>query len=359
MRSHFKGLFAAIGLILAITAFSGAKALAAAPATQQPGFNIITSPLPIKLTASPGQTVSTELRLKNQADQPEGIKVSLMKFGASGSDGTPDLYNLSPTDTYGSWVHFSPSTFVAQPNVWISVNMTINIPKSAALGYYLAVTFSPTSAGEGTGVTNLNGEVATLVLLNVQVPNEKSSVKLVSFQADHGLYEYLPVNFSIKIHNSGNIYTAPVGNIFIQKGGKTIDTLDVNDAAGSVLPGTNRVFTVPWSDGFPVFTEKLVNDKPVEGSNGIPEESLKWDFSQASKFRFGKYTANLLIVYDNGHNDVPQELSVNFWVFPWKLMLILLAVVILIGFGIFSFIRSIIRRARGGASKFQGYVKKK
>jgi hypothetical protein len=347
----------AVFIVLLMPFFSTQKASATAYGS---GFNVITSPLPIKITTTPGQTIHTQLRIKNQGSQPEGIKVGLMKFGASGNNGVPDLYALTAKDSYSKWVHFDPQVFVAQPGVWNDIDMTINVPQSAALGYYLAVTFSSTSISSNKGATNLNGEVASLILLNVQVPNEKPQINIVNFQTDHGLYEYLPANFNIRVHNGGNIFIAPVGNIFIQKGGKTIDTLDVNTAGGNVLPGTNRLFTTSWTNGFPLFKEKIVNDKPVRGANGLPEETLKWDFTQLSKFRFGRYTANVLVVYNDGKNDIPEQASLSFWVFPWKAMIVSLIVLLAIIFGIYSLVRSLISRSRGTNSKFSSsYAKKK
>jgi hypothetical protein len=108
---------------------------------------------------------------------------------------------------------------------------------------------------------------------------------------------------------------------------------------------------VPWSDGFPVYTERLVNGKPVPDKHDVPKQGLKWDFTQASKFRIGKYSAKLLVVYDNGTEDVPLEATVSFWVVPWKLLLVVLIVLVIIGFGVFTVVRSLLRKARGSAKK--------
>lgn len=315
------------------------------------GFNVVTSPLPIKITTQPGKTVTEELRIKNAGNKPEGIKVGLMKFAASGDTGQPNIYDLTAKDEYGSWVTFSPQQFTAQPNVWYTVKMTINVPPTADLGYYMAVTFSPASQPDVPNATDLKGSAATLVLLNVVTPNQKRELNLVSFETDHGLYEYLPVNFKIKVHNSGNIYVAPAGNIFIQKGDKVVATVDFNAAGGSVLPGSNRVYTEYWKDGFPVFVDRLVDGKPVPDKNAIPKRNLKWDFTQVNKYRFGHFTAKLLAVYDNGKQDVPMEATVSFWVIPWKIMLVVLLILLLIGFGLFTLFRSIGRKARAGIKR--------
>ncbi len=322
-----------------------------AMASAAEGFNVVTSPLPIKISTPPGKTVQTELRIKNEGSQAEGIKVGLMKFAASGDNGQPNIYDLTSKDSYSSWVHFSPQQFTAQPNVWYSVTMTINVPASADLGYYMSVTFSPANQPDAPHVTDLKGSAATLVLLNVVTPNEKRALSLASFETSHGLYEYLPVDFKIKIHNNGNIYVAPAGNIFIQQGSKVISTLDFNAAGGSVLPGSNRVFTETWKDGFPLYVDRVVNGKPVPDKHGVPKRSLKWDFTHASSYRIGHYSAKLLAVYDDGKQDVPLEATVSFWVLPWKIMLVALAIIIVVGYGIYSALRSAGRKARAGVRR--------
>lgn len=345
MKYLLRGLSAFIVGIVLVGVVSSGTAHAAE------GFNVVTSPLPIKITTPPGKTVKTELRIKNSGTQAEGIKVGLMKFAASGDNGQPNIYDLTAKDSYGSWVHFSPQQFTAQPNVWYTVTMTIDVPESADLGYYMAVTFSPANQPDVPNATDLKGSAATLVLLNVVTPNQKRALELVSFETDHSLYEYLPVNFRIKVHNSGNIYIAPSGNIFIQKGNTTVSTLDFNAAGGSVLPDSNRVFKESWKDGFPLYVDRVVDGKPVPDKKGIPKQSLTWDVSHASKFRFGHFNAKLLAVYDDGKQDVPLEATVSFWVLPWKLMLVGLLILLVVGFGIYSAVRSAGRKARAGLKR--------
>ncbi len=302
-------------------------------------FQIITSPLPIKLTLSPGQQTSVNLRVKNQGISAEPIAIGLMKFTASSTTGSPNIKQLSPSDNY-SWITFSPSVVDAQPNVWYSVKMTINVPSNAALGYYLAVTFSKQSFTAVKSSTNLNGVVATPVLINVLTPNEKESMNLVSFSADQGFYEYLPANFNVILKNTGNIYLSPVGNVFIYNGSTLIKTLYVNDSGGSILPNSERLFQLSWSDGFPVYKEALFNGAPKLDSSGKFVQSLKWDWSNLSKFRFGEYSAKLIMVYNNGTVDVPIESSLNFWVIPWKILLVGLLIFGLLIFGLITFIKS-------------------
>ncbi len=342
MRRYIWGLIGLTLFVGVVTAIVSPQNAAAA----QPGFNILTSPLPIKISTTPGKTVTTELRFKNQNSTPEGVKVSLLRFGASGEDGQPNLFDLTAKDNYASWVHFSPSQLVAQPNVWNTITMTINVPDNADLGYYMAVTFSPASIDQLPGAANLKGSAATLVLLNVNTGNEKRGLNIAQFTSSQGLYEYLPASFNVKIRNTGNIYIAPTGSLFLYRAGKQIAAVDFNAAGGSVLPQHNRIYHVDWADGFPVFKNKLVDGKTVPDKHAVPKQELKWDFTQVNKLRFGRYTAKVLVVYDDGSKDVPMEASLNFWVLPWKIMIGILILLIIIGLGLFSFVRGIVRRAR-------------
>ncbi len=284
-------------------------------------LNLTTSPLPISLTAKPGETITTELRVKNSGTKTEVLKVGLMKFSAVGEEGKPQLDDRQPGDDYFDWVSFSENQFVAQPNEWKSITMTVAVPKTAALGYYYAVTFS--RANPETAIdknAQVRGGTATLVLLDVLSPNAKRQAKLTDFHTTRKIYEFLPVTFVIKLANTGNIHLAPSGTIYIKRGKQQIDTIPVNTTKGNILPKSSRVFTVQWDDGYPVYKTKEAGGTTVL-KNGQPVMTLHWDNGKLGKLRFGKYTANLLMTYDDGTRDVPLEASVSFWVVPWRLII--------------------------------------
>jgi hypothetical protein len=306
------------------------------------GFNIITSPLPINLITSPGTTVSTDLRIKNSGTQTEIYKVGLMKFDAYGEEGKPRLMDRGQGDDYFDWVSFSPSQVEVAPNEWKTVTMTIKVPETAAFGYYYAVTFSRADDNSAAGPrqTTITGATASLVLLEVRVPQAVRQVEVLDFSTDHRIFEFLPVSFRIRIANKGNVHVAPRGNIFVSQGSnKNVALLEVNPEVGNILPNSNRIFTTKWSDGFPVYTQKVEDGKTVLDSSGNQVYSLNWDFSQVSKLRWGKYTADLLLVYDDGVRDQTVAGQLTFWVMPWRLLAVGLVIVVLA----FAGIRSIIK----------------
>lgn len=310
------------------------------------GFNLVTSPLPINISAKPGTTVTADIKVQNGGTTTEKLKVSLMKFSAYGEEGKPAIAERGPGDDYFDWVSFSPQTFDAQPNVWITVKMTIKLPPTAAFGYYYAAVFSRANAPQLTSNKQnvLVGSSAVLVLLDAKVPGASRNANITSFTANKKFYEFLPADFNIKIRNNGNVHLIPTGNIFITKSGKTIATLEVNKVAGNVLPKSNRVFTTSWNDGFPVYVTQESNGKVELDKNDKPIRSLKWDFSKANHLKFGRYSAHLVMAYDNGAQDVPLEATVSFWVVPVRIIVGILVILLLVAGGLWSFVRKIYKK---------------
>jgi hypothetical protein len=319
-------------------------------------LNLVTSPLPISLVTTPGSTVSAQLKIKNGGDQPETLQVGLMKFSAYGDEGQPRLLDRQAGDDYFDWVSFSENDFTVNPNEWKTITATINVPPTAAFGYYYAVTFSRKSEeiSGGPRSTKVIGATATLILLEVRVPNAVRNIEVLDFSTPRQIYEFLPVNFNIKLKNTGNVHVAPTGNIFIDHWGETKDTaiLTVNDLKGSVLPDSNRVFESDWTDGFPVYQQKTDGNKvALTDRAGKPINELKWDFSQVPKLRWGKYTANLLLVYDDGTKDVPIEGKLTFWVIPWRIIGGGTIVLLLVLVGLYSIVKAPIKRIVGNKKK--------
>jgi hypothetical protein len=217
--------------------------------------------------------------------------------------------------------------------------MTITLPKTAAFGYYYAVVFSRADAPPQTnGRQNiLVGSTAVLVLIDVDAPGAHRTANIKSFTVNKHFFEFMPADFAIKIHNSGNVHLVPTGNVFIKRGSKTVATLHVNAPAGNVLPKSNRIFTTSWDDGFPVYTTREAGNQVVLDSDGKAVKYLKWDFSKGSKLRIGHYTAHALLAYDDGKIDVPLEATVSFWVIPWRLILLGIAIPVVPALAVYLF----------------------
>jgi hypothetical protein len=324
-------LAAPLAPLAATPALAASKAATPAKTLSVPspttGIHLEISPLPIMLTATPGTSVSSDLRVRNAGTETELLTVKLKKFSEDGPNGDVHITEPTATDEFTHWVSFDRTTFTAPPGQWQTIHMSVNVPKTAAFGYYFAVQFqraNPTKAQAGKAA--IEGSVAIFVLLNADAPGAKKQMQVVSFTADHSFYEFLPSTFSVKVRNTGNVHFAPLGNIFILSGKHQLGTVIVNEAAGNVLPKSNRIFTAAWDDGFPVYRTEMRNGVPVLDSRGNLKRHLEWNFSKVPKLRIGHYTAHLVMLYNDGSRDIPIEGTLSFWVVPWRLILFIIAV---------------------------------
>jgi hypothetical protein len=324
MKRVFTGFIAVLFVLLSSLPYAHAQ-------SPTEGINLQISPLPIELTTKPGTSTTTDLRVRNIGSKTEKLQVRLLKVSED-NNGAVHLSNPSAGDEFVKWVSFDRPTFNAPSNEWQTVKMKVDVPKSAAFGYYFAVEYlraNQEAAQPGKAVAR--GAVATFILLNADSPGAKREAQVVSFSADRKSYEFLPVTFTAKIKSTGNVHVAPYGNIFITKGGKQVGAIDINANKGNILPSGSRFFESAWSDGFPVYVAKTTADgKPIVDKNGKPKRSLKWDLSRANRLRFGHYQAHMVMVYDNGERDVPIEAVVSFWVIPWRLIGTVFALIALI-----------------------------
>lgn len=294
---------------------------------QEGALRLVTSPLPISLTTPPGTTITTQLKVKNAGTETETLTLEKFKFNAYEESGKPALLDFEPTDTWQNWVSFSEPTFTLAPEEWKTITATFTVPEEASFGYYYALVFTraePTTELKPQQ-TAVVGGAATLVLLEARVPEAKREVTVTEFSTDQRIYEFLPTTFTIALKNTGNVHVAPRGNLFLTDWrGKEVALLEVNEGKGSILPNSTRIFTSDWTDGFPVYTPLIENNQTVLNQDGTQQLDLVWDFQNASKLRFGKYTAKLLLVYDDGVRDIPIEGVVSFWVMPWRIIILLL-----------------------------------
>lgn len=304
------------------------------------GSNLTTSPISANLAGKPGSSVSTTLQVENNEPTPVRINVQLETFKADGTSGEAEVYPAPANADYIKWVHFSQSSFIAQPNIWVPVTMTIDLPSYASLGYYYAVVFKPqvSTVSNNTQSVIKSGN-AILILLDAQTANAKPQLQLSSFTASRKLFEYLPINFSVVIKNTGNIYLPPTGDIFISKDSSfksNITSIPINSAGGNVLPNSSREFDLTWTNGFPVFQPKTIAGQKIVDKNGKLVQQLQWNFSNANNLRFGRYYAKLVMAYNNGSMDVPVVATLSFWVIPWKILSVAAILIILLVIGLYT-----------------------
>ena len=321
------------------------RPLAPAPAG---AINLTMSPTFVNLVTDPGKKVSSQFTLTNNNIFAEYFKLSLVRYEVTDGGRGLTIVDLTKDDEFASWISFPETEFTVDPNQVKTVRFSITPDTSATLGYYYGILISRVNENLPTDQTAISASPVFSVITEINTPNAKRELNFVEFTTDSFFYEYLPTTFNITVKNTGTIHIVPTGNVFIDSGhNKDVAILTANPGRGNVLPKSLRTFTTDWADGFAVRTPKTENGKPILDKNNKQVFETKFDFEKFHKFRIGKYTAHLLMVYDNGTRDIPLEARLSFWVIPWKLMLVGGVIGIFALLGVRSTISSFFKKIKG------------
>ncbi|MBI5357472.1 DUF916 domain-containing protein [Candidatus Saccharibacteria bacterium] len=284
---------------------------------QGSGQGLEISPPLLDLKADPGQTIKSEIRVRNVTKDTLVVKAQFEDFVASGEDGQPKiLLNPDEKSPYSikDWLGATPSVTLA-PEQRETIPITITVPQDASPGGHYGVvrfTGAPPEV-EGTGVS-LSASVGTLILVNVSGDIKESAKIAELFVSKNGkranLFEYGPLDFTLRIENNGNIHLQPKGTVQVTNiFGKTVYLSQINQ----------------------------------EGRNVLPSSIRKFEQSMGSKLMFGPYKLKADVVYGSS-NQITSD-TVTFWVIPYKVIIGTLLLIFLIVFAFRRYNRFIINRA--------------
>lgn len=321
-----------------------------AAGAEQGNFSLQVTPSPLVLSIKPGESTTSDLNIRNNGDKTENLKIELRSFTVGDTTNQVSLNDSAPADV-SSWVTFAQPTFTIAPGQWFTEKITVNLPSDAGFSYAFALVIS--RANDATSVkpgeSALKGSVAVFTLISVDRPDAKKQLEVTAFQASQKVYEYLPATFKVTFKNTGNTIVQPYGNIFVQRTASSntpLSTLPVNEAHSYILPGTSRTVSIDWGEGFPAYVQTQTN------ANTGSKKQLIWDWSKLSNIRFGRYSAKLVAVYNDGTRDVPLEADTSFWIIPWKIIGGLLVVTLLLVVGVITIIKKgfiIVKRSKSHA----------
>jgi len=295
-----------MGLVSA-TAYAATPPAASNPANNGQALEI--APPVIYLTASPGQTIKTQIYLRNISSGNLIVTGQANDFTASGEDGTPKLVldnNAAPGPySIKNWIS-PPAKLLIIPREIKTMTINMTIPADASPGgHYGVIRFTATPPElQGTGVS-LSASLGALILLTVN-GDIKDQLSVKEFSVNNGgsaksFFESGPLNFVERFENTGNEHEQPTGQVAItDMFGKKIASVNVNVPPKSILPASIRKFDEPL-------------DKSVIGNKRL----------------FGRYHAKMNVTYSTEKKVLTA--SIAFWVIPYRLIAIVIAVLI-VGF---------------------------
>ncbi len=328
-----------LATILATLVFSGIIAPVANAQTPSGGGQALEiGPPVLNLSADPGQVINASINIRDVSTVDLVVTNQINDFEANGEDGAPRVI-LDETEesafSIRSWIQPLDQITLKSKQVK-SIPLTIFVPEDAAPGgYYGIVRFTGTPVGvEGNGVS-LNASLGTLIFLRVN-GQAKEEISIEEFYANsagnkYPLYEFKPITLSVRLKNTGNIYEQPTGLITVKDMfGKAVVNLPINAEERIILPDSTRKF------------DQVIDDTAV-----------------GSGLLFGYYTAEVTVKYGSNGQEVKSQ--TGFWVIPWKLILLGVALLVLAFFVLRIMIRrynrAIVQRATG--VKYEKPVKQK
>lgn len=293
-------------------------------------YAITITPVRFEISTDPGNTVSGEMVVMNEQDEPKTLYSSYENFEARGENGTPTF--VPAAEGLATWMTTEPSITLA-PKESKVVPFSITVPQGAEAGGHFAAIFWSSNPSE-PGQVSIGAKIGTLVLLTVSGEiTEEGKVMDFTTKDNQKKFDSLPVGFTYRFQNGGNDRIKPEGLLVVKNMfGMTTKNLPANQVEGNVLPRSIRKFEVVWqsdsSDGM-----SLSDKEKIENETLMQTLKRQWN-----NFALGKYTAYLDISY--GVKNQKANASYSFFVFPWQLLLTLFVIIIIL---IFIF-RNLVRK---------------
>ena len=226
----------------------------------------------------------------SRSDGSAGIRFTTQElttedFVAMGETGKVAVLNEeNKTYSLKKWIEAKQESFTLAPGEAKVINFSINVPSDAEPGGHyasiLSVVTADTDAKSGSAIAQ---KIGALVLLSVSGA-VKEDLFIKEFSSPFFI-EKGPVPFTIRFENTGSIHVRPTGFV------------SISDA---------------W--------DKKIKDIAFPQKNILPGAIRKLDVTWDKSFLFGKYHADLVGSY--GSNNKSIDAALDFWVIPWKILLI-------------------------------------
>jgi len=264
----------------------------------------------LEMTVEPGKTESGILKVYNETDFPLTLQASVEAFTAGDESGQPQYLPAAERRDYLNWFKLSSDSLKLNARQAAVVPFSVTVPAKALPGGYYAVVFWQSGGLEGQSAVSINSKVGTLVLVRV-TGEVKESGEIVEFGpvVKSDMLFDLPISFTVRFSNIGNIHLAPSGEIEIKNWLGKKNRLAINAEKRFVLPGSIRRFDAVWSNLTP----------PPNSWQGFWQKVR----AEIRELAIGKYTATLHLTYGR---DAAAELTreVTFWYWPWRTLIVLL-----------------------------------
>jgi len=270
----------------------------------QVSLPLTVAPARQELIINPGEKTAVIVKFLNQGTEPVSGLLKVADFIVEDSQGSPTFIEgptqISPRFAAASWVELPYDRITIAPKDKVLIQAKINAPKDAeAGGRYIAIYFEPggsvseaTSAADKEATTPIAIRIAGLISIRVAGPVEENAY-VTQLTAPRFL-EYGPIPITTEILNKGNYHIKPKGTITI----------------------------------YSLFGKKI-DQQLIKEQNIFPDVTRTFENKLGQKWLLGKYKIELNASY--GESGKILTATVFTWIFPWKIVsIIVLAIIIII-----------------------------
>lgn len=209
-------------------------------------------------TSSPGQTITTDLKLFNPSSQPIRVRAYLSdwQYSPSGEISYPEVGKVKRSAS--PWASFSPSEVVLQSGQRSSVKLSVSVPKDATPGSHWGVLFfeaEDLNPPPGKAIATLKVRVAHSFYVNI--PAIQTSGKITGIFGKPPAASGKPYTFAVQYANSGNAAQQVLGLFEVRdRTGKRVAYGLIDKQV--VLPDSSRVFQVSLNGPLPAGTYSVL-----------------------------------------------------------------------------------------------------
>ena len=240
------------------------------------------------LSGKPGETITAQLKVRNDSETSQNYTVSVEDFIVYDTQGTPVPVKSAVSNRWSlsSWV-IAPDLIPVDAQTTQTINIKIKVPTTALPGgHYAMLTYMPNAdikPGELKKTASIIGQrVGTLIYFTVAGPVTEK-INLTRFAIPR-FSEKGPVSLEGTVESLSDVHVTPKGSITI----------------------------------FDPFNFKVA-ELPLEVGNVFPETSRDFVSTWNQKWGWGRYRADLNLAY--GTTGAVVTGTIFFWLFPIRLVI--------------------------------------
>jgi P pilus assembly chaperone PapD len=195
-----------------------AMILLAIPASSPADLSLDVSPAKYELQVLPGKTETIPIIVRNTGDAQVHIQTSLSDFTV-GRDGNYQFVASGKAQySMGTWVSVNPREFDLDPQTFMQVRFTINVPAGVTGEYSTLVFFTTRPSRKPGGLAIAERVASKLYEIAPDTARFAGEIDDVSTKADESGEHYL-----VAFHNTGNAHVYLSGRVEIKQGSQIVE----------------------------------------------------------------------------------------------------------------------------------------